>query len=144
MACGLPLRTACLAVARVESMPISATGRVCVRQLAITGNVIANSLGVVEARLRRYDDAFKHLAAASNEYDAHLKLASILEDQKRDRDAIKHYEAALRIQPGTSAVLERLVALYERNGERDKADSARRALGQPKNPQKTTTGGGGG
>ena len=40
MACGLPLRTACLAVARVESMPISATGRVCVRQLAITGNVI--------------------------------------------------------------------------------------------------------
>src|SRR5437763_3325864 len=105
--------------------------------------VIDHSLGVVEARLRRYDDAFKHLAAASNEYDAHLKLASILEDQKRDRDAIRHYEAALRIQPGTSAVLERLVALYERNGEPDKADSARRALGQPKNPQKTTTGGGG-
>jgi tetratricopeptide (TPR) repeat protein len=106
--------------------------------------VINNSLGVVEARLRRYDDAFKHLAAASSEYDAHLKLASILEDQKRDRDAIRHYEAALRIQPGTSAVLERLVALYERTGERDKADSARRALGRPKNPQKTTTGGGGG
>jgi tetratricopeptide (TPR) repeat protein len=105
--------------------------------------VINNGLGVVEARLRRYDDAFKHLAAASSEYDAHLKLASILEDQKRDRDAIRHYEAALRIQPGTSAVLERLVALYERNGEHDKADSARRALGRPKNPQKTTTGGGG-
>jgi tetratricopeptide (TPR) repeat protein len=105
--------------------------------------VIYNSLGVVEARLRRYDDAFKHLAAASNEYDAHLKLASILEDQKRDRDAIKHYEAALRIQPGTSAVLERLVALYERTGQHDKADEARRTLGRPKNPQKTTTGGGG-
>jgi tetratricopeptide (TPR) repeat protein len=105
--------------------------------------VINNSLAIVEARLQKYDAAFKHFAAASNEYDAHLKLASILEDQKRDREAIKHYEAALRIQPGTSAVLERLVALYERNGLHDKADQARRALGQPKNPQKTTTGGGG-
>ncbi|MDQ3917061.1 MAG: hypothetical protein M3348_01045 [Acidobacteriota bacterium] len=105
--------------------------------------VINNDLAIVEARLQKYDAAFKHFAAASNEYDAHLKLASILEDQKRDRDAIRHYEAALRIQPGTSAVLERLVALYERNGQRDKADQARRALAQPRNPQKTTTGGGG-
>ncbi|MDQ3743577.1 MAG: tetratricopeptide repeat protein [Acidobacteriota bacterium] len=105
--------------------------------------VINNGLAIVEARLQKYDAAFKHFAAASNEYDAHLKLASILEDQKRDRDAIRHYEAALRIQPGTSAVLERLVALYERNGQRDKADQARRALAQPRNPQKTTTGGGG-
>jgi tetratricopeptide (TPR) repeat protein len=106
--------------------------------------VINNDLAIVEARLQKYDAAFKHFAAASNEYDAHLKLASILEDQKRDRDAIRHYEAALRLQPGTSAVLERLVALYERNGQHDKADQARRTLGQPKNPQKTTTGGGGG
>jgi len=105
--------------------------------------VINNDLAIVEARLQKYDAAFRHFAAASNEYDAHLKLASILEDQKRDRDAIKHYEAALRIQPGTSAVLERLVALYERTGQHDKADQARRTLGQPKNPQKTTTGGGG-
>jgi tetratricopeptide (TPR) repeat protein len=105
--------------------------------------VIYDNLGIVYARLRRYDDAFKYFAIASNEYDAHLKLAAVLEDQKRDRDAIKHYEAALRIQPGTSAVLERLVTLYERVGEHDKADSARRTLGQPKNPQKTTTGGGG-
>jgi Flp pilus assembly protein TadD len=104
--------------------------------------VINNDLAIVEARLQKYDAAFKHFAAASNEYDAHLKLASILEDQKRDRDAIRHYEAALRIQPGTSAVLERLVALYERNGQRDKADQARRSLAQPRNPQKTTTGGG--
>jgi Flp pilus assembly protein TadD len=104
--------------------------------------VINNDLGIVEARVRRYDDAFKYFAAASNEYDAHLKLATILEEQKRDRDAIKHYEAALRLQPGTSAILERLVALYERMGEHDKADQARRTLGQPKNSQKTTTGGG--
>ncbi|HEV7890524.1 MAG TPA: tetratricopeptide repeat protein [Pyrinomonadaceae bacterium] len=106
--------------------------------------VIYNNLGVVTARVGKYDEAYKYFAIASNDYDAHLKLASILEDHGRDRDAVKHYEAALAMQPGASAVLERLVALYERTGERDKADTARRALGQPKNPQKTTTGGGGG
>jgi Flp pilus assembly protein TadD len=104
--------------------------------------VVFNNLGVVHARLGHYNDAYKNFARASNEYDAHLKLAAILEDRKRDKDAVKHYEAALRLQPGTSAVLERLVALYERTGQRDKADQARRALGQPKNQQKTTTGGG--
>jgi tetratricopeptide (TPR) repeat protein len=106
--------------------------------------VIYNNLGIVLASTSQYEEAYKYFAIASNEYDAHLKLASILEDQHRDRDAVKHYEAALAMQPGASAILERLVALYERTGERDKADTARRALGQPRNPQKTTTGGGGG
>lgn len=106
--------------------------------------VIYNNLGVVTAQVGKYDEAFKYFVIASNDYDAHLKLASILEDHNRDRDAVKHYEAALALQPGASAVLERLVALYERTGNRDKADTARRALGQPKNPQKTNTGGGGG
>lgn len=105
--------------------------------------VIYNNLGVVTARVGKYEEAYKYFAIASNDYDAHLKLASILEDHRRDRDAIKHYEAALAMQPGASAILERLVALYERTGERDKADTARRTLGQPRNPQKTTTGGGG-
>jgi Flp pilus assembly protein TadD len=111
-------------------------------QLAPDEPVVFNNLGVVHARLGHYGDAYKNFARASNDYDAHLKLAGILEEQKRDRDAIKHYEAALRLQPGASAVLERLVALYERTGSRDKADTARRALTQPRNPQKTTTGGG--
>jgi Flp pilus assembly protein TadD len=105
--------------------------------------VVFNNLGVVHARLGHYGEAYKSFARASNEYDAHVKLAGILEDQRRDKEAVKHYEAALRLQPGASALLERLVALYERTGQRDKADTARRALGQPKNPQKTTTGGGG-
>jgi Flp pilus assembly protein TadD len=104
--------------------------------------VIYNNIGIVQARLGRYGDAFKYFARASNQYDAHLKLAGIFETEKRDRDAIKHYEAALRLQPGTNAVLERLVALYDRTGKFDKADMARRALGQPKNQQKSTTGGG--
>jgi Flp pilus assembly protein TadD len=113
-------------------------------KLAPGNPVIYNNLGTVLARLRKYDEAYKHFAIASNDYDAHLKLAGILEDQRRDSEAAKHYEAALRMQPGASAVLERLVALYDRTGQRDKADMARRALGRPKNPQRTTTGGGGG
>lgn len=113
-------------------------------KLAPNEPVIFNNLGVVNARLGRHEDAFKNFAKGSNEYEAHLKLAGILEDQRRDKDAVKHYEAALRLQPGASAVLERLVAVYERTGARDKADTARRTLGQPqKNPQKTATGGGG-
>jgi Flp pilus assembly protein TadD len=112
-------------------------------KLAPAEPVILNNLGVVHARLGHYDDAYKSFARASNEYDAHVKLAGLLEDQRKDKEAVKHYEAALRLQPGASAVLERLVAVYERTGQRDKADTARRALGQPKNPQKTTTGGGG-
>lgn len=113
-------------------------------KLAPNTPVINNNLGIVQAWRGHYDDAFKYFARASNQYDAHLKLAGILETGKRDSEAIKHYEAALRIQPGTNAVLERLVALYDRTGKVDKADMARRALGQPKNQQKTTTGGGGG
>ncbi len=113
-------------------------------KLAPNEPVILNNLGVVNARLGRHGDAFKNFAKGSNEYEAHLKLAGILEDQRRDSEAVKHYEAALRLQPGASAVLERLVPLYERTGARDKADTARRTLGQPqKNPQKTATGGGG-
>ncbi|MBV9924438.1 MAG: hypothetical protein JOZ96_05300 [Acidobacteria bacterium] len=112
-------------------------------KLAPSEPVIHNNLGVVNARLGRLGDAYQNFAKASNDYEAHVKLAGILEDQRRDKEAVKHYEAALRLQPGASAVLERLVALYERTGERDKADTARRALSQPKNPQRTATGGGG-
>ncbi len=112
-------------------------------RLAPSQPVIFNNLGVVNARLGRHGDAYKNFAKASNEYEAHVKLAGILEEQRRDKDAVKHYEAALRLQPGASAVLERLVPLYDRTGARDKADTARRALSQPQNPQRTATGGGG-
>jgi tetratricopeptide (TPR) repeat protein len=104
--------------------------------------VVHNNLGIVHARLGKYDEAFRSFARATNEYDAHLKLAGILEFERRDKQAIKHYEAALRLQPGTTLVIERLVGLYERTGDRTKADTARRTLGQPKNEQRTTTGGG--
>jgi Flp pilus assembly protein TadD len=111
-------------------------------KLAPQLNVVHNHLGIVQARLGKYDDAFRSFARATNEYDAHVRIASILDFERRERQAIRHYEAALRLQPGTTALLERLVSLYERTGDRLKADTARRTLGQPRNDQRTTTGGG--
>jgi Flp pilus assembly protein TadD len=105
--------------------------------------LIHSNLGVVQAQLGKFDDAFKSFARAGGAYDAHIKVAGFLETAKREKDAARHYEAALKIQPGTNALLERLVVLYEKTGKREKAESARRALGPPKNEQKTTTGGGG-
>ena len=103
--------------------------------------VIHNNVGIVQARMGKYDEAFKSFARASNEYDAHLKLGDVLETAGRSERAAKHFESALRIQPGSTQVLERLVAIYERTGQTDKANTARRALGKPRNPQRTTTGG---
>lgn len=110
-------------------------------RLAPNAPVIAGSIGFVQVQRGNYKEAFKSFARASGEYDAHLKMAEFFETARREKDAVKHYEAALRIQPDASAVLERLVALYERTGRRTEAEAARRTLGQPKNPQKTATGG---
>ncbi|HWS55814.1 MAG TPA: tetratricopeptide repeat protein [Pyrinomonadaceae bacterium] len=111
-------------------------------RLAPEHPLVNNHLGLVQARLGKYDDAFKSFARATGEYEAHIRLANLLEFVNRERQAAKHYEAALRLQPGATAVLERLLAIYERTGERTKADTARRTLGKPKNEQRTVTGGG--
>ncbi|HEV2705240.1 MAG TPA: tetratricopeptide repeat protein [Pyrinomonadaceae bacterium] len=104
---------------------------------------VLNNLGLVQARLGKYDEAYRSLARAVGEYDARLRMAEMLEQAGRAADAIKHYEAALRVQPNSSAVLERLAELYERTGRREDAAAARRTLGQPPNKQRTATGGGG-
>ena len=59
-------------------------------RLAPTTNVIHNNLGVVQAHAGKYGDAFKSFARAGGEYDAHVKLADILESVKRDREAAGH------------------------------------------------------
>lgn len=105
---------------------------------AVLGNI-----GLVEARLGRYDEAFKNFARAGGEYDARLRIAQILEQKGRAQEAIKYYEAALRLQPGAAAVLERLAKLYDRTGRAKEAEAARRTLARPPDKQRTATGGGG-
>ena len=104
---------------------------------------VHNNLGLVEARLGKYDDAFKSFVRAGGEYDARLHMAQLLKSVGRDRDAIRHYEAALRIQPDAAAVLEHLAELYERTGRPKDAEAARRTLSTTPNKQRTATGGGG-
>jgi len=112
-------------------------------RLAPGSPYVLQNIAFVQARLGKYGDAFKTLARAFGDYDARLKTAELLEQAGRADDALKHYEAALKLRPDSPALLERLVAIYERRGRTRDAEAARRALGQPPNKQKTATGGGG-
>lgn len=105
-------------------------------------SVMAN-IALVQVRLGKYDDAFKSLARAVGEYDARLKTAEMLEQANRPDDAIKHYVAALKLQPNSPALLERLAALYDRTNRQREAEATRRTMSNPPNKQKTATGGGG-
>ncbi|HEX8475345.1 MAG TPA: tetratricopeptide repeat protein [Pyrinomonadaceae bacterium] len=100
---------------------------------------IPYSTGLVQVRLGRYDDAFKSLARVGGDFAARIKMASMLEDANRAKDAIKQYEAALRLEPTAPIALERLAALYQRTGRRNEAEAVRRNTVKP--PAKPVTGG---
>jgi tetratricopeptide (TPR) repeat protein len=93
---------------------------------------IYNNLGFVCGKLAKYADAFRNFARAGGELYARYQTGALLETAGRDRDAIKHYEAARKIDPTSTEVLRRLINLYNRTGQRDKAEAAERALEQPK------------
>ncbi|HYP52475.1 MAG TPA: tetratricopeptide repeat protein, partial [Pyrinomonadaceae bacterium] len=89
---------------------------------------IANSVGLAQFRLHKFDDALKTFTRLEGEYAARLKLADMLERAGWDGEAVKHYEAALRLQPNSTVALERLADLHQRAGRRDQAEALRRAL----------------
>jgi len=89
---------------------------------------IANNLALVYGRLAKYDDAFKQFKRAGGEYYARTSTAALLATAGRDRDAIKHYEAARKLNPVSSDVLRQLITLYIRTGQREKAEAAQRVL----------------
>jgi Flp pilus assembly protein TadD len=100
---------------------------------------IYNNLGFVYGRLKKYDDAFRSFTQAGGDLYARVRTASILEAAGRDRDAIKHYEAARKLDPNSTDVLRRLITLYNRTGQRDKAEAAERSLDKPKGKTNTST-----
>ena len=102
---------------------------------------IPYSTALVEVRLGKYEEAFRHLALISDPYTARLNLGMMLEDSNLPKAAIKQYEVALKMRPTAPFVLERLAALYDRTGRRNEAEAIRRQT--PKPATKTTTGGGG-
>jgi Tfp pilus assembly protein PilF len=99
-------------------------------RLAPADTRVAGNLALVYGRLRKYDDAFKQFKRAGGEFYAHTNTAALLATAGRDRDAIKHYEAARKLNPVSSDVLRQLITLYVRTGQRDKAEAAQRALDQ--------------
>ena len=106
-------------------------------RLAPTDTRIANNLALVYGRLAKYDDAYKQFKRAGGEYYARTSTAALLAKAGRDRDAIKHYEAAHKLDPAASDVLRQLITLYIRTGQREKAEAAQRVL--DKTPDKTST-----
>lgn len=89
---------------------------------------ILNNLALAQSRLGKYDDAFKSFARAGGEVAGHMNVATMLERANRDEEAIKHYEAALRVQPKSSIALRRVSELYQRVGRIADAQVARQAL----------------
>lgn len=97
-------------------------------RLAPTDKRILNNLALAQCRLGKYDDAYKNFARAGGELTGRLNTAAMLERLGRDEEAIRHYEAARRLEPNSSVTLRRLVDLYRRMGRTGEADDARRAL----------------
>lgn len=105
-------------------------------RLAPADTRIANNLALVYGRLAKYGDALKQFKRAGGEYYAHTQTAALLAAAGRDRDAIKHYETARKLNPASSDVLRQLITLYIRTGQREKAEAAERVL--DKTPDKAS------
>jgi Flp pilus assembly protein TadD len=99
-------------------------------RLAPADTRVAGNLALVYGRLGKYEDAFKQFKRAGGEFYARTSTAALLAAAGRDRDAIKHYEAARKLNPAAPDVLRQLITLYVRTGQRDKAEAAQRALEQ--------------
>ncbi|HYO63040.1 MAG TPA: tetratricopeptide repeat protein [Pyrinomonadaceae bacterium] len=85
-------------------------------KLAPSDARIHNNLGLAQFRLGKYTDAYRSFARANGEFDGHLNVAALLERSGRDDEAIKHYEAARRLQPTSADLQRRLADLYRRTG----------------------------
>lgn len=91
----------------------------------------ANNLALVYGRLHKFDEAYKQFARAGGELYARLQTGALLETAGRDRDAIKYFEAARKLNPADADVLRRLINLYLRTGQPGKAEDAQRRLNKP-------------
>jgi Flp pilus assembly protein TadD len=89
---------------------------------------ILNNLALAQVRLGKYDEAYRNFARAGGEFNGHANVAALLIRMGRDDKAAEHLEAARRLQPSSANVLRQLAELYERTGDKAKAEDARRAL----------------
>lgn len=97
-------------------------------KLAPTDERILNNLGLALCRLGKFDDAYKHFARAAGPLTGNLNTARMLERFGRDDDAINYYEAARRLDPGSTLALRRLIDLYKRTGRPEQSQAASNGL----------------
>ena len=89
---------------------------------------VLNNLALAQVRLGKYGEAYRNFARAGGEFNGHANVAALLIRMGRDDKAAEHLEAARRLQPSSANVLRQLAELYERVGDKAKADDARLAL----------------
>ena len=99
-------------------------------RLAPTDARIFNNLGLAQCRLGKYDDAYKSFSRVGGEFNARMNVASLLERAGRDQEAIKHYEQAERLQPGSIDVRRRLADLRVRASRNTYAEQVSFAVDQ--------------
>lgn len=93
---------------------------------------IWNNLAVVQSRLGKYDAAFKSFTRAGGEFKGHMNVGNALEVAGRDGEALKHYEAARKLNPASRSALQHLADVYQRLGRKEEAEAVRQALNPPK------------
>ncbi|HEX8558897.1 MAG TPA: tetratricopeptide repeat protein [Pyrinomonadaceae bacterium] len=89
---------------------------------------VLNNLALAQARVGKYDDAYRNFARAGGEFSGHANVAALLIRAGREDKAVGHLEAARRLQPESQNVLRQLAELYERAGRADRASEARESL----------------
>lgn len=112
-------------------------------KLAPRDERIWNNLALAQGKLEDYDDAFKSFRQAGGEFKARMNVANMLERTGRDKDALKHYEAARKLNPTSRSMLQHLADVYQRLGRTDEAEAARQALSAPPQTKSKSEAGGG-
>jgi Tfp pilus assembly protein PilF len=102
-----------------------------------------NNLALTQCRLGKFDDALKSFARAGGEFKGRMNVANQLERAGRDKDALKHYEEARRLNPTSRAVHQHLADVYQRLGMEREAEAARETLSAPKKDAAKAVNGGG-
>jgi Flp pilus assembly protein TadD len=97
-------------------------------KLAPNDSRIWNNLGLAQADLGKFDDAYKSFTRAGGEFFGRLNVAARMESQGATDKAIKQLEMARALQPNSNQVLGRLVTLYDRSGQPEQAQKVRSAL----------------
>jgi len=91
-------------------------------------NRIWDNLTIAQLAADRFDDAYKSSLHVRGDFESRLKIAQSLDARGKLKEAIKYFEKARAIQPGSTEALSELATLYDRTGQDEKALVTRQSL----------------